>query len=640
MPTIQQRNFIVTGQSPIAAPDWTKTVHFIGDTHVGAVSAGRLASLSTDINNLSAPVAHVQVGDTTDTATAGQDTDALAFLNGLPATWYSICGGHDVWGDARTPAQWATAYGMAGQSYVVDLTFCQLICIGVDNATSYTLSVATLAWLDAALTAAGATPCIIVNHHPLYNTVQTPDAAKYYASLANTWYQKDNAAVRQIVANHDNAVAWVAGHTHSPHFANQFIYSELVGTHYVAIISCSSPYYTNFLAGEDLTEAVISLHVSLPSASLMEVRVRDSLSARWIKRYNLNLATGQTEITPQLSDQFTSDHASGMTGIRTCEPGPGGLDITDTNSIISIAAGKLTFNGTPVSGNNYFAQPVLLRKCGRAFRFDVGDRTAIGITNYFGLAATPSQSADIGFTYPGVNTLAVRRYQTALYSASAWAANVHSFICAMRSAGGLLLGRDAADAENVWTVLYIYSRGAQDAGTGALYAQTRLQNAAQNFTEDNLWIGDLTGNFATDFGWASVYDAVTVDAQTAVGAAGGWFEHTITAQTGITQELMFRRQDDDNTWIVRMDQGASQVTLISKVAGVETVRGGPVAFTFTDGTKYRVLVYSSLTNTQRVWIDDVSATSGNNSALNSNTGIKVSHAGEHLAFWPLTITVP
>jgi hypothetical protein len=90
------------------------------------------------------------------------------------------------------------------------------------------------------------------------------------------------------------------------------------------------------------------------------------------------------------------------------------------------------------------------------------------------------------------------------------------------------------------------------------------------------------------WGKADVHSATTTDGQTASSSSGNFLvEHTITAQTGVTQELMVRRIDDENTWIVRLDN--SSMKLISKSSGSETEQAS-VAAVLTAGVDYRVLV--------------------------------------------------
>jgi lysophospholipase L1-like esterase len=110
-------------------------------------------------------------------------------------------------------------------------------------------------------------------------------------------------------------------------------------------------------------------------------------------------------------------------------------------------------------------------------------------------------------------------------------------------------------------------------------------------------------------------------------------EHIITAATGVTQELMIRRVDDNNCWIIRMDQAGSTVKLIEKVGGVETEKGS-AAQTWTHGTQFRIVVSAEAYHIL-VYVGTTAKINYNSAYSNSTaTGIKVSRAGTELVAWP------
>lgn len=132
--------------------------------------------------------------------------------------------------------------------------------------------------------------------------------------------------------------------------------------------------------------------------------------------------------------------------------------------------------------------------------------------------------------------------------------------------------------------------------------------------------------------------ATTTNGSTATAEADGWVEHTIMAATGVAQELMVRRVDDNNCWIVRMDQAGSTVKLIEKVAGAET-EAASTAQAWTNGSSYRICVtlnkYTIRVHVANVYkVESVSARSNYTA-----TGVKVSHAGTELVTMPLRQTI-
>lgn len=626
------------GGAPGSGDNALGMLHLIGDLHYGAVSASRPQQILDDLPLR--PAAHLQVGDLTDDGTAEQDTDALAFLNSLPAPWYAACGDHDTLLDARTTAQWAAAYGMAGQNWTIDLSFCRVISLAADTSASKpTLTATTISYLDTQL--AGTTrPCLILCHYPLYNTVRTADPTTYYDSVQNFFYAQEPAALWTVLSTQSNAVAWISGHTHSPASEGDLVKQVRVGTRSMAAINCSSPYYTDKVLGEAAGDPVVSLYLTLYQQRAV-VQVRNHTSRAFAGSYTVSLETGLGEVTPLLNDDCTTDDAAPIASPRISEPGPGGLHLADASNVMSLAGGVLAVSGTPTSGSGFFGQQMLARKAGRAFFISVPTRTTIPAnTLRLGLSKLRTGSAvcEIGVQYSSTTTIGVRdNAQVNIRSSTLSATGTHRLGFVMRGVGGLVLANDDT-MSGQYQLEWVYAFG-----TDALLAKLQLAGNAVNFTLDDLDVYDLGGSFASDYGVALGRTAVTAAGDTLVGAVDGLFEHTITAQTGVTQEFMYRRTDDNNCWIVRMDQGGSTQKLISKAAGVETERDSD-AFTWTNGTQYRVVVvvrgtshavYVGVEGANEALVSGVTS-----AAVPSGTGLKVSHAGENLVAWPKLVTVP
>jgi predicted phosphodiesterase len=598
------------------------TIQVIGDLHIDAIASDRLFAILDDVPET--PDQIVQVGDLTDLATQSQDAAAIGFLGGLPY-YLLVCGGHDVWADARTPEQWAATYGMPGQNYVAEANGVRLIVLGVNNvALPQYLSAEQLVFLETSLQEAPDAPCLIFCHQPLYHSVLSPDPARFYDSTIRQYYTHEDAAIRGVLARHNNAKAWISGHTHSPYFAEGFLKLEQVGTHHMLMVNASSPHYTDRLLAQDPSEPVATVYLTIGEGEIL-ARVRDHLSQQWIKQDLYKLQTNLAEPAVILSDPFT---ALGNRGI---------LEIQDDNSVIGLSGGLLKFSGTSLTpGQGCAMQAPLLRKCGRAMRFDVRDIVTLPTQIAFGLGRTKQGISDIeiGFDYAGANKVNPFYLTPHTGQMTLSGTGPHSFICTMRSKGGLLLGRNITDPAGQYTLLHVYG-----SGDAPLYASVRLQAKAILFNIDNLWVGDLGGQLADDWGAALVHVSDTLDGDTFTATGNGWFEHTVQAQVGTIQEIMFRRTDDLNTWIARIDFVLGEVSLWSRWLGVDTLRGGPVAVTFFPETEYRISIYCNA-NVQRLFVDDVYKTGANSGSLATSTSLKVSHAGRDLAAWPLTITVP
>jgi hypothetical protein len=168
---------------------------------------------------------------------------------------------------------------------------------------------------------------------------------------------------------------------------------------------------------------------------------------------------------------------------------------------------------------------------------------------------------------------------------------------------------------------------------------------ANVYTVDDLFCVDLgNGGGAAlesdDWALTSSHSTTTTDGQTAtMDASDSIVEHTITAATGVTQEIMVRRTDDNNAIIVRMSQAGSTIAVIEKNAGTEVSKSS-TAQTWTNGTKYRVLVRCVGSNI-RTTIDDGSEKNNATSTFNQTgvLGAKVSHAGTDLATYVGSVAI-
>jgi 3',5'-cyclic AMP phosphodiesterase CpdA len=199
-------------------PDWERTVHCIGDLHAGAITERRMRMVSRDVEALETPALHLQIGDATESGTAGEDELALEFLGRLPGPWVTVLGNHDILRNARTADAWAKAYGRRSQNFEVDLGFARLIVIGPDRTDpgkrAGRLSRDTLDFLDRRLHEAGG-DCWVACHWPLFQTVMG-DPRLHFTSEMAAFHAKPDERIRAVLLRHRNAKLWISGHTHSP----------------------------------------------------------------------------------------------------------------------------------------------------------------------------------------------------------------------------------------------------------------------------------------------------------------------------------------------------------------------------------------------------------------------------------------
>lgn len=206
-------------------PAWERTVHCLGDLHVGAIAPWRLDAVRRDVDQLAAPALHLQIGDVTEAGTRAQDEDALDFLDALKAPWVTALGNHDILRNNRTVAAWARAYGQGSQNFSVDLDFARVIVIGPNRTDpgkrAGRLSQRTLAFLERELEEAPG-DCWIACHYPLFHTVMG-DPRRHFTSAMAAFHAKPDGRIRELLARHRNAKVWLSGHTHSPLSAPGFI---------------------------------------------------------------------------------------------------------------------------------------------------------------------------------------------------------------------------------------------------------------------------------------------------------------------------------------------------------------------------------------------------------------------------------
>lgn len=340
-----------------------------------------------------------------------------------------------------------------------------------------------------------------------------------------------------------------------------------------------------------------------------------------------------------LLDRFVTAEAGPVASPRACEPGPNTLAFTQTNGSFSISSGALNYPApSPASwtATLFWAGTGIGRATGRAL-LATKTRTSIGSNSSIGWSRAQAAQGNgqiahgehgAGFLFEN-NLLATT---TQLYIPAQ--NTTYDVAVVLRSTGAFYLINDGS-----WRLLYV---GMLDS-TATLYPYFATQNEAG--TLDTLRVADLGGSWATDYGIATTWEAVSAANDVIATTADCLIEHTFTAQTGVTKNILVRRLDDNNCWVVRCDQGGSTITLFEKNAGVETSRGS-VAFTWTNGASYRVLLTATGT-TIRVFASAATATPGaakieytSASFQQTQTGAKVDHAGTHFTAWPRTPTMP
>lgn len=329
-------------------------------------------------------------------------------------------------------------------------------------------------------------------------------------------------------------------------------------------------------------------------------------------------------------DLFTTDRAAGAINGTPAEPGPGTRVVIDTGNLLTISGGKLTFSSAvpPGNGNPGSWLGAYTRQCGLAMicqltigstvtRFDAGfDTNQDSASNLcFFVAGGGEFRAQAVNQYAAIGTYAIGTYflATVLRDMGQW----------YLVKGGVYTDWTLLMVDNVRTDTPVYPAiGVRSTNGGVL-------------TVDSLQIAKLNGPWSTQYGPATQRVANAGVGEIITAEANAIIEATITAATGITQELSVRRTNDDNRYIVRMDQAGSTIKLIREEGGVETELSS-VAQTWTNGTQYRIIVQLAGSSI-KTWVgftikNNVTAQTFNQAA----TGVKISHAASDLIACPYT----
>ena len=343
-----------------------------------------------------------------------------------------------------------------------------------------------------------------------------------------------------------------------------------------------------------------------------------------------------------LNDQFTTAQGAPLATPRTAEPGPGTITIVDTGNLLSISGGRIVSSGAWGTSDPKVARlATFARAVGRAFRAVV--RRPAGSNNgpFVGVLTSSSGAND----YTNVVTFFLRNSSAVLdiietgsgfaqFTVGNYSNSVDADLwMIMRSTGWFYVHNnklmyvsrlDASANVFDWRV------ACNQTNTAALQIDT-MQNV------------DLGGAWASDFGIATDYKATSAAGDTIVMIADALIEHTFTAQTGVTKNIMFRYVDDNNCLICRCDQAGGSIKIFERNAGVETEKtGGTTTQTWTNGTSYRVVIMCDGTEI-RTWTASTVAITGKNNTTSSfqqtATVAKVDHAGTNFASWPRNVTI-
>jgi hypothetical protein len=312
----------------------------------------------------------------------------------------------------------------------------------------------------------------------------------------------------------------------------------------------------------------------------------------------------------------------------------GPLVVVDTGGHAATSGGRLQFSGalgSPTQGDPGVWGPAFARKVGRCLLATVNVASiASGTALQVGWDSNQAGAPREGFQFAASGVLScfpalANGPLVYLYTVGA----DYQLALVMQTLGCIWLIRGGTEYPD-WTLLWVSNADATASLFPAVSGKAGVLSAPQ------FDVLDLGGPWGVDYGPTAGHIAATANGDTLSGLPPACLiEHTITAATGVTQELSVHRVDDNNRMAVRLSQSGATCKLIEIVAGVETERSS-AAQTQTNGTQYRVMVLCDPEHaTLRSWVDGVQKNGYTSwAALLTAQGVKVSHAGAHLAAWP------
>lgn len=343
-----------------------------------------------------------------------------------------------------------------------------------------------------------------------------------------------------------------------------------------------------------------------------------------------------------LRETFSVDDATPVTGTRDAAPGPGNLAFTDTGSKALIADGEWFSDGGTAQSDPMIADAdaPYADHAGMYWfaRVRLPDHPFVSGTWMIGLKENDnpgSFSMQCGVRI-GYNLLYAQQGASGIDTKRTHAQDeVLDFLVVSHGTGSSLWMRSINESRwlRIWTDFF-YS-----------YAQVHpvvlpTSSWLKKLGVTELVRGQLDAPYLAATDTASVNVATTMDGQTATAPdADSRIEYTITAATGVTQEIMVRRSDADNGYIIRCDQANSTIAIHKREAGVTGSALDSAARTWTDGTQYRITVVCDGAYIH-TWVNNAASVSVTGATFNrSATGISVSHAGADLRIFALRQTI-
>lgn len=363
--------------------------------------------------------------------------------------------------------------------------------------------------------------------------------------------------------------------------------------------------------------------------------------------------------TPIIVDQFKSLESSPIASPRTAQPGPGSWTVDQTDGTFQIVNDvysgevdnsgpqlKYTAQSTPIEGDlAMVSASSILTNAGLAavgrIRMTSGNTLSAGferssVSSFIDGAALSFSFLTVVGRFGGLPISSWCNYSLN---------NDYEFAVILRPVGAYLMLRGGGNSQYPyaapssgffdWTLVWV-DNSFSDSSVYAAFHNEDAGGYLGGFTVEQLYGSDWNDPYHL----STFRKATTANADTGTMTPDAIVEHTITASTGVTQELRVRAQDASNAWIVRMDQAGSTIKLIELVSGVETERKSAAAI-WNNGTQYRISVMCNKP-VFAVYIGNTIALTRyvSDGGFMTQTGVSVSHAGSNLVCWNMHPPIP
>ena len=356
-----------------------------------------------------------------------------------------------------------------------------------------------------------------------------------------------------------------------------------------------------------------------------------SLSARQLQTGD-TLSIGETSGF-LVRDEFSDTLAAGSVNGTNAVPGPGVRTVVDTENMLSVAGGLLSLSGKSVSS---YTDPRLVydavnRSPGVVMMSKIRRSSTVGQFS-FGFSPSASSLSNTGHFFSGSQFLYTGGANITSYTLAANTDYLAATI--LRSSGATHFIKGGAYTN--WTLLWTLGQPSD----ALLHPYINIH--AQSATVDYLRVLQLPAPFNSDYGLATDHKPGNVTAGTTfTHEADAVIEWTVDALPSVNyMEMHVRRQDDMNTWLVRITSDGSFRLLERENGGSSIQRANAVAVV-SPGDRIVIVVEG---NTIRGYSNNVlrwsynSAISGANRTAGSVRGLGWGAEISNLTTWPRTLS--